>query len=115
MRITQSMLARLGPRTIGERCELLIVDNGSDTPPDPPGVLWLTEEPQEGELVELVLPPAGAVRFEWDPIVRDGAEVLAGYFLHIRRADGKHFPRWRTGFTVPPGATRHVFAPVGTG
>lgn len=35
-------LARLGSldeRTIGQRCELIIVDNGSDTPPDPPARL----------------------------------------------------------------------------
>lgn len=36
---TLRKLAGLDERTIGKRCELIIVDNGSDDPPDPPGEL----------------------------------------------------------------------------
>jgi GT2 family glycosyltransferase len=36
---TLAKLARLDEQTVGERCELIIVDNGSDAPPEPPRTL----------------------------------------------------------------------------
>ncbi|MEM6671841.1 MAG: carboxypeptidase-like regulatory domain-containing protein [Planctomycetota bacterium] len=84
--------------------------------PDPQGVLWLEDEPAMGEVIDIVLPPSGSVRFEWDPLLAgDGSPVLENYHLHIRRADGDYFPGWRTGFTVPAGAAHHDFGPVGLG
>lgn len=80
-----------------------------------PGVLWLDTEPEHGAVIDLVLPPSGAVRFEWDALVDGRGEPLEAPFLHIRRSDGKHFPGWRTGFNVPVGVTEHLFTPVGLG
>lgn len=36
---TLAKLARIDKQTLGDRCELIIVDNGSDRPPDPPNAL----------------------------------------------------------------------------
>lgn len=80
-----------------------------------PHVLWLEEEPPRDRPFDLVLPPSGFVRFEWDPPLDGLGAPLDTFHLHVRRSDGDYFPGWRTGIYPEKGASSLLFGPVGLG
>jgi hypothetical protein len=102
-------------RAVGVRSSLPFDAHVPTDTDDAPGTVWLDSEPQAGAVVEVVLPPTGGVRFEWGEIPGADGAPLTDFFLHVRRSDGEHFPRWRTGFKTTPDARGHLFAPVGLG
>lgn len=87
----------------------------SDDELERPGAVWLDAMPDPAHPIEVVLPPFGAVRFVWDPVVDATGVEIEEFWLQVRRSDGKHFSGWRSGLAAEPGATELVFAPVGLG
>ncbi len=80
-----------------------------------PNVHWIEEEPPRDRPLDLVLPPSGFVRFEWDPPTDGLGAPLEAFHLHVRRSDGDYFPGWRTGIYSEEGSSSFLAGPFGLG